>query len=293
MGKRSEGSAFGVILWSGRGETVEVRATEQVDLGPALDRIEAAVDAAGSSGTADLKALGFWPLVSRVKLDRALIVAHADQIGRIDTKAFRAAVKMRVPVWVGNALLTTGVVVGAVAVGAAFAWQTPLWKGLALIAAGLIWTVGVHSPTHWLVGTMVGIRWTDYFLGGPPPPRPGLKSDYATYLRADPDSRAWMHASGALATKVAPFVALAFWPGSGAPWWAAAVLAGVGVLQIVTDLTLSTKSSDWKKFNREKAIARRRRAALEPGAPEVEYEAVTGPPDVPPVFPRAPSPPVP
>ena len=44
---------------------------------------------------------------------------------------------------------------------------------------------------------MVGIRWTDYFLGGPPPPRPGLKSDYGTYLRADPDSRAWMHASGA------------------------------------------------------------------------------------------------
>ena len=119
---------------------MEVRASEQPDIGPALDRIEAAVDAAGTAGTTDLKAVGFWPLVSRVKLDRALIVAHADQIGRIDTKAFRAGVKMRVPVWVGNALLLTGVVVGAVAVGAAFAWQTPLWKGLALIAACLLYT---------------------------------------------------------------------------------------------------------------------------------------------------------
>jgi hypothetical protein len=96
------------------------------------------------------------------------------------------------------------------------------------------------------VGTIVGIRWTDYFLGGPPPPRPGLKSDYGTYLRADPDSRAWMHASGAIATKLAPFVALAFWRASGAPWWAAAALGGIGMLQIATDIGLSTKSSDWK-----------------------------------------------
>ena len=51
-------------------------------------------------------------------------------------------------------------------------------------------------------------------------------------------------------------MALAFWPDSGAPGWAAAVLIGLGVLQIVTDLTLSTKSSDWKKFAREKGVAR-------------------------------------
>jgi hypothetical protein len=133
----------------------------------------------------------------------------------------------------------------------------------------------------------VGIRFTDYFLGGPPPPRPGLKSDYATYLRADPDSRAWMHASGAIATKLAPFVALAFWPGSNAPWWAAAALAAIGVLQIVTDVAFSTRSSDWKKFRREKAIARARRAALEPGASPAEEALVTGGPQIPPVPRRA------
>ncbi len=255
---------------------MEVRATasqrNRSAIAPELDRIEAAV----ADGTTDLRSLGFWKLVQQVKLDRALVDEHADQIGRIDTAAFRAGVQLRAPVWVGNALLVAGTIVGVLAVGAAFVWQTSLWKGLALVAAGVIWSVSLHSPTHWLVGYMIGIRWTDYFLGGPPPPRPGLKSDYATYLRADPDSRAWMHASGAVATKLAPFLALGWWPASGAPWWAAAALAALGVLQIVTDVAFSTKSSDWKKFRREKAIARRRRAALASDAPPPEQARVTG-----------------
>ena len=255
---------------------MEVRATEspkdRAEIGAELDRIEAAI----SAGNNDLSTLGFWKLVKQVKLDRRLVDEHAEQIGRIDTAAFRAGVKLRAPVWIGNALLMLGTAVGALAVGAAFVWQTPAWKGLALIAAGVIWSVSVHSPTHWLVGYMVGIRWTDCFLGGPPPPRPGLKSDYGTYLRADPDSRAWMHASGAIATKLAPFVALGFWPASNAPWWAAAVLAGLGVLQIATDIAFSTKSSDWKKFLREKAIARERRAVLSPGSSPTEQARVTG-----------------
>jgi hypothetical protein len=266
---------------------VEVRATpspkERDEIGADLDRIEAAV----AAGNTDLRALGLWAIVATVKLDRALVDEHAAQIGRIDTAAFRSRVRLRVPVWVGNVLLSAGIVAGALAVVAADVWQSPLWKGLALVAAGLIWSLCVHSPTHWLVGVLVGIGWTDYFLGGPAPPRPSLKSDYGTYLGADPDSRAWMHASGAIATKLAPFVALAFWPVSGAPWWAAAALAGFGVLQIVTDVLFSTKSSDWKKFRREKGVARRRRAALEAGAPRAEAELVTGGSQIPRVAPRA------
>jgi hypothetical protein len=266
---------------------VEVRATpspkERDEIGADLDRIEAAV----AAGNTDLRALGLWAIVSTVKLDRALVDEHAAQIGRIDTAAFRSRVRLRVPVWVGNALLSAGTVTGALAVVAACLWQSPLWKGLALVAAGLIWSLCVHSPTHWLVGVLVGIGWTDYFLGGPAPPRPSLKSDYGTYLRADPDSRAWMHASGAIATKLAPFVALAFWPLSGAPWWAAAVLAAYGVLQIVIDVMFSIRSSDWKKFRREKGVARRRRAALVTGASPDEVALVTGGSQLPRIAPRA------
>lgn len=243
---------------------MEVRPSAPPDLPAVLDRIEAEVDA----GNTDLKGLGFWRVVAGVKVDRVLIGTHAEQIGRIDTKAFRAGVKLRAPVWAGNLLLGVGTVLGALAIRLAYGAHGSTLKGIALLVAGGIWTVSFHCPVHWLVGRAIGIRFTDYFIGGPPPPRPGLKTDYGTYLKADPGSRAWFHASGALATKVAPFLALAFWPGSGAPWWSAVGLLGLGVLQIVTDVTLSVKTSDWKKFRRERAVARsmETRSAIEPDA---------------------------
>ena len=235
----------------------EAGATAPVDLSGELDRIEAAVEA----GSTDLRALGFWRIVARVKPDRMLVDRHADQIGRIDAMAFRSGVRFRLPVWAGNTILLTGALIGLGAAIAARMVTSSTLSGLLLVAAGSIWTVALHSPTHWLVGYAVSIRFTDYFVGGAPPPRPGLKSDYATYLRADPGSRAWMHASGAIATKVAPFLALAFWPGSGAPWWGPAVLLAIGLLTIVTDVAFSAKKGDWKKFRRERAVARARASA--------------------------------
>lgn len=232
----------------------EAATTAPVELSGDLDRIEAAVQA----GNTDLKALGFWQIVARVKPDRMLVDRHADQIGRIDTVAFRKFARFRMPVWAGNTILLTGAVIGLGAAVAARLVASSTLAGLLLIAAGAVWTVALHSPTHWLVGYMVSIRFTDYFIGGPPPPRPGLKSDYATYLRADPGSRAWMHASGAIATKLAPFLALAFWPGSGAPWWSPAALITIGLVTIGTDIAFSVKQSDWKRFRRERAVARAR-----------------------------------
>jgi hypothetical protein len=236
----------------------EAGATAPVDLSPdlsgELDRIEAAVGA----GNVDLKALGFWRIVAQVKPDRLLVDRYADQIGRIDTAAFRRFAHLRMPVWVGNTILLMGACVGLGAAISAHMVASATLAGLLLIAAGAIWTVALHSPTHWFIGSLVSIRFTDYFVGGPPPPRPGLKSDYASYLRADPGSRAWMHASGAIATKLAPFLALAFWPGSGAPWWSAIALIAIGVLSIGTDIAFSVKLSDWKKFLRERAVSRTR-----------------------------------
>jgi hypothetical protein len=236
---------------------VEATGTARMDLGAELDRIEAAV----AAGNDDLRALGFWRVVAQVKADPTLVETYAGRIGTIDRAAFVARVTLRAPVWVGNLILLVGAFVGATAVGLALrSATTPAWSGLLLLGAAGVWTVSFHCPVHWIVGKAVGIRFTDYFLGGPPPPRPGLKSDYATYLRADPRARAWMHASGALGTKLAPFLALAFWPASGAPWWSAAALVALGALLIATDLLFSVKSSDWKKVRREMAVARSRRA---------------------------------
>ena len=67
-----------------------------------------------------------------------------------------------------------------------------------------------------------------------------------------------MHASGAIASKLAPFLALAFWPASGSPWWSAVALIAIGVITILTDITLSVTRGDWKKFKRERAVAKAR-----------------------------------
>jgi hypothetical protein len=207
-------------------------------------------------------------VVGLIKRDDELIERHAGQVGRIDTKAFRAGVGFRLSVWAGNGILLVAIAVGIVAVGIAFLtgpfgfdYPEPTVVGWSLLIAAGAWAVGFHSPTHWLVGRLVGIRFTDYFLGGKPIPYPGLKTDYATYLRADPIRRAWMHASGAIATKLAPFLALAFAPAAGAPGWAVAALLALGAFQIVTDVVISTKRSDWKKVRRELAVARARSRA--------------------------------
>lgn len=228
----------------------EAQETEE-EFQDAFARIEAAVDA----GDTNLGRLGFWRLLARVKLDPMLSRHWAEEAGRIDRKAFEAGVKVRFPVWFGNLVLLIGTLAGAASIAVALRTSDETVAGIELVVAAVLWSVSLHCLAHWAVGRMARIRFIHYFFGGPFPPRPGLKTDYTTYLKASPGARVAMHASGALATKAAPFVALAFWPATGAPGWAALALLGLGVLQIVTDVVFSTKSSDWKKVIRERNVA--------------------------------------
>ena len=239
---------------------MEAGGTPSGGLGAELDRIESAVD----GGDTDLRRLGFWRVVALVKRADELIERYAEKVGRIDAKAFRAGVRFRLPVWVGITLMLIAVVVGIVAIVLAVraAGSDDITVGLELMVAAAAWAAGLHSLTHYVVGRVVGIRFTDLFVAFPPPPLPGLKTDYASYVRASPIDRAWMHASGAIATKLAPFIALAFAPAARAPGWAVAILLGLGIFQIVTDLLFSTKASDWKKVRRELAVARSRRRSV-------------------------------
>ena len=226
-------------------------------IGDALVSIEAAVD----GGSTDLSGLGFWRIVRTVKAHPALLERHADTIGRIDHKAFEARVWPRFPVWLGNGSLLVGTLAGAGAVAYAISCDVPTVSAALLVGGGAIWSVTLHDLAHWVVGRIQGIRFACYFLDGPFRIQPGLKTDYATYLKAQPGERATMHAAGALASKAAPFVALAFWPVADASPWAAWALAGVGVLQIFTDVIWSTRKSDWKKVRRERRLAAAQRAA--------------------------------
>jgi hypothetical protein len=221
-----------------------------------IDRRLADIERAVDAGATDLSALGFWTVVRRAKADPDVAERIADRAGRIDRRAFEARVHPRAPVWLGNALLLAGLVAGGAAVAVASRSSSRLVAGVAIVLAAGMWSVSVHDLAHWLVGAVVGIGFLAYFLGGPPPPRPGLKSRYETYLRASPAARAWMHASGAIATKLAPFAVLALYPTTRAPAWAAWIVLGIGVVQIATDIAFSTKSSDWMRFTREMSSAR-------------------------------------
>jgi hypothetical protein len=249
--------------------------------------IDAALSHAEDAATngRSLRGTGFWPAVEKVKRDPALVERYADRIAPIDRRAFENGVKLRVPAWAGLAALTALSAFGVWALVVAHrACRTCLqlpsiarlsgrgpyeveralgmygWRGFVpiafLVGFGAI-LVGTHCLAHLIVGRLVGIRFTHVFLGGPPPPRPGLKTDYATYLRASPRARALMHASGAVLTKLVPFALLPFsltlydgWP------WLTCILLFVGAVQIVTDVFLSTKVSDWKKVKRELRAAR-------------------------------------
>ncbi len=203
----------------------------------------------------DLRALGFWRAVQAVKRDRALVERHATRIAAIDRQAFRRHVRLVFPVGLGIFLVSGGLVVDLVLLAVAPALERP-WREIILLvgAAGL--DVATHGLAHLVVGTLVGIRFTDWFLDVPKKPQPGFKIDYASYLRASPRQRAWMHASGAIVTKLTPFAVILYALAIGADAWAIALLFAVGILQILSDLLFSVKSSDWKKFRREMRLAR-------------------------------------
>lgn len=216
-----------------------------------LDRAEASV-AAGES----LEGTGFWKAVGAARRDPALADRYADRIASIDRKAFENGVRLRVSAGVGTAVLTAASGAGVAALILAGGVDSRLVRtGLFLGALGAL-EVGTHSLAHWVVGRSMGMRFTYYFLGGPPPPRPGAKLDYATYLRVPPTQRALMHASGAVVTKIVPFALIPVARSLDLPAWVVYLLLVLGAGQIVTDVLLSTKSSDWKKVKRELKAAR-------------------------------------
>lgn len=244
-----------------------VGAGEPEEYQEAFARIEREVD----RGRTDLAELGFWRLVRRVKAEPPVARHWADQIGRIDDRVFHRQVRFRVPVWVGNALLLAGTAV----LIAAIPWLLAVARGdhesvlagvLAVVAAGGL-IVTLHDPAHWVVGRLGGIRFTAYFLDGPTRIQPALKIDYASYLRVSPGARAWMHAAGAIVSKIAPFAVFAtlYLPHRAAgydllPSWSLWAILAIGVVQLITDVTFSSRKADWKKVRRELRVARVQRA---------------------------------
>lgn len=193
---------------------------------------------------------GFWKAVAAVRKDPEGSERFGTEIAYVDRKAFESGVKLRVPLAIGVGVLSVGVVIGLALVIAA-QWYPEPAKTLIFLAGVGILDVAPHSLAHFVVGRMFGMRFTHVFLGGPPPPRPGVKTDYESYLKIHPRKRAVMHASGAVVTKVTPFLLIPVGAAIGVATWALWALLALGFIQVLTDVLFSTKTSDWKKVMRE------------------------------------------
>lgn len=221
------------------------------DIEQALTAAETAVAAGrGVDGT------GFWKAVSAVKADPALVEPYAERIARIDRDAFERWAPFKLPRAAGTAIMAAGTAAGLLLVLWGYYVEAP-WNGWLLLAGTGVTEATTHGLAHLVTGRAFGMRFTHWFVGSVRRPQPGVKVDYATYLRTPARRRAWMHASGAVVTKTIPFLALGPAFVMPAPWWTTTLLLLLGVGQVATDLLWSVKSSDWKKYRREMSFARR------------------------------------
>lgn len=219
------------------------------EIDTALEAAEAALARGeGLAGT------GFWKAVAAIKRSPELVDAYADRVAAIDQRAFSGWALIKVSMAVGTALMAIGTVAGLGLVWWAYSLEQP-WNGLVLLAGTGITLVTTHGLAHLVVGRIFGIEYTGWFVGTVTRPQPGVKIDYASYLRTPARQRAWMHAAGAVVTKLIPFFALPPAFVMDAPSWTVAVLVVLGAGQILTDVVWSTKSSDWKKYRREMGYA--------------------------------------
>lgn len=214
-----------------------------------LKRAEEALDRGdGLGGT------GFWGAVSAAKKDASLISAHAERLAAIDRRGLEQWALATVPIGTGTAIAVGATLLGLAGVAAAYYLDEP-WNWLVFGAATADLLVATHGLGHLAVGRAVGMRFTHWFIGKASQPQPGVKVDYATYLRTPARKRAWMHAAGALVTKVVPFALVPAAVAADLPTWVAWFLVITGVAAAATDAIWSTTKSDWAKFRREMSYA--------------------------------------
>lgn len=224
---------------------------ERVEIDARLTAIESALEA---DPTASLGGRGFWAAVDAVKRDPDLVDPFADRIASLDRQGFERWALLTVPAGIGTMVALIVAALGLTMVGLAYSTEEP-WNGLLLLGGMFVTFVATHGIGHVLVGRFVGIRFSHWYVGTIGRPQPGVKTDYASYLRASPRGRAWMHASGAIVSKLVPFLLVPAGLIAGVPWWATTLLVLFGVTGIVTDRLLSVTKSDWKKYLRERRIA--------------------------------------
>lgn len=185
----------------------------------------------------------FRAVVDAVKKDRISDEELLAQIENVSRRRFMDKVSFTLSVPAGNVL---EVVITVAALILAF------MKGpdLMLYISAVIMLAALHPLSHYVTGSLFGIRFTHYYLDGPARIEPTLRIDYASYLKVSPAKRALMHASGVIGTIIAPLIVAFIALNKGAEG-AAFYLFILFLLLIVFELLTSTKSGDLMRAMRE------------------------------------------
>lgn len=142
----------------------------------------------------------FRAIVNQVKKDRINDDELLEQIENISQKRFREKVHFTLSVQAGN-LLESVVTIAAMVMAFRI---SPEWM---LYLSALILMTTLHPLSHYAAGSLVGIKFTHYYLNGPARIEPTLRIDYSSYLKTSCGKRALMHVSGVIGTLAAPLVA--------------------------------------------------------------------------------------
>ncbi len=185
----------------------------------------------------------FWGIVDQVKRDKIKDDELLGLIAGISQKRFRKEVSFTLSIQFGN-LLELALTIAAIVL--AFLVNSD-WM---LYISALVLLTTLHPLSHYLTGTLLGIKFVRYYLNGPAKFEPTLKIDYFSYLKASAKARALMHASGVIGTLIGPLVAAAIALGKGA-FGVAFNLLILFLLLIVFELLTSTKTGDLMRAKRE------------------------------------------
>ncbi len=185
----------------------------------------------------------FWGIVDQVKRDKIKDDELLGLIAGISQKRFRKEVSFTLSIQFGN-LLELALTIAAIVL--AFLVNSD-WM---LYISALVLLTTLHPLSHYLTGTLLGIKFVRYYLNGPAKFEPTLKIDYFSYLKASAKSRALMHASGVIGTLIGPLVATAIAASKGASGVAFNLLI-LFLLLIVFELLTSTKTGDLMRAKRE------------------------------------------
>ncbi|NJD76693.1 MAG: hypothetical protein FIB08_06280 [Candidatus Methanoperedens sp.] len=185
----------------------------------------------------------FQAIINKVKKDKVSDEEILNLIEKISQKRFRERVSFNFSVFGGNML---EIIVTAAAIALVFQAGAD-WM---LYIGALVLMTTLHPLSHYITGSLVGIKFTHYYLNGPARIEPTLRINYSTYLKAPAGSRALMHMSGVIGTVAAPLILALIAISKGAS--GAAVNLGIlFLLLIVFELLTSTKIGDLMRAKRE------------------------------------------